>query len=383
MNPLPLQELILYTWKHSRLYRELWEKRGFNPNKDFSGPNDLKRVPITTKGDFLSMRTQKRALVSSKDYFYFVNPSSGTSATPLISLHERYLVPGYYNFIESMPQCRYSSVLVLRPGPYANAFIGAALRDKFYHRGSIIAIGDPRELTFSAHIAREISMDRLVGDPATVNRFARNLQAADFLPSRITFLHIAGEPLTSAAVSLLRKLYPNAFTLFTYGISESPSFIGIRSSLCSNLEKIHPNAYHLCTDTLVIEEVDGSLVITAPYLIPTPLIRYDTGDRIIVRDNFECSCGFPKGRIGIIGPRFDGKSYKIGTMALKAEAIQGILSAMSDFVTDDFVLQLEQIVEKGQLIVSPILTLRPAGSVPTLLITSAIQEIIENDRRIG
>ncbi|KKS38270.1 MAG: hypothetical protein A3G49_02410 [Candidatus Sungbacteria bacterium RIFCSPLOWO2_12_FULL_41_11] len=382
MKPTKLVELINYVWQNSNFYRELWKRNEFFPEKDFQNDNDLKKIPILTKEDLLSISVQDRTIFTSNNYYYFADISSGTGGRPLITIKSHHFIPPYYNFIQKLTNKSPKSCLMLRPASNAAASIGAGLQGQFFPPGSIISLGDINDFILSANIAREMEVDWLGIRPSTAVSFAKTLEQQGYSPSHIMFLYLTGEPLTSAAISLLKHVYPRALILYIYAMTEGPSSMGMRSSLCATLEAISPNAYHLNTQDFIFETVNGLSIVTALHQLPAPLIRYNTGDRMIIKNGFKCSCGFSDGTIGVIGPRDSEKSYKIGNFVFREEAIKRALGKLTGFFTEDFELQIEQITENNLLLLFLCLTIRPINE-PTPFITSTIKEILEREVRIS
>ena len=378
MEPISLAELVRYTWKYSDFYRKFWEQHGFNPEKDFHGDNNLEKIPILTKEDLLSVPLKHRSILRSRDCHYFLDISSGTTKRPLVILKPYHAMSPYFRFIENLDKGLRSSCLILRPPTYATAFLGAGLQGQYFPLGSLISLGNTNDLIFSAYLAKETETDWLMARPSDAVRFATILEQQGYPPSNIMSLYITGEPLTLAAISLLKRLYPNATTLYVYAMTEGPSSMGLRSSLCATLDVISPSAYHLDTHNFFFEAVNGLSVVTALHKMPTPLIRYSTGDRIIIKDDVECSCGFPKGTIGIIGPRAGEKSYKIGGYTFQTEEIRRVLQKLSDLVTGDFTLQIEQVADSARLLNLLHFVIRPVNN-PTPFLTQIIAEILEQE----
>lgn len=376
MKPLSLHELVNYAWQHSNFYRELWESKGFNPEKDFRSNNDLKKIPTLTKSELLSTSVKSRSILNSNGGYYFTAISSGTTTHPLISLQSYFVKPSYYRFIESQIRGLRSSVLILRPASHATAFLGATLPEKYFPQGSIFSIGDIANYTASAHIAKEIEVDSLVARPSDAVRFAAVLKQEGYSLSRITFVWITGEPLTSAAMSLLKSLYPEAVIFYVYAMTEGPCSMGMKSSLCSSLDTLGPGAYHLNTEDFIFEIGRKTSIVTALHKIPTPIIRYETGDSMLIKENFQCSCGFPVGTICIIGPRDGENSYKIGGCFFHAGDIQKVLKSFPELVTTDFILRIEQKIIDNRLENHLRFTIRPVG-VPTDFVIEMIREALK------
>ena len=381
MKPTSLKELVRYTWDSSNFYRTFWERQGFNAKRDFKKTSDLDKIPILTKEDLLATSTRERTTLLAQDRYYFAAISSGTAARPLISFQSQFSAPSYYRFIEGNIKRPYSSVFILRPASYAAAMIGATVPEKYFRPGSIISLGETSDLTSSATLAREVEADMLVARPSEAIRFAAVLEKQGYSPSRIMLLYGTGEPLTSAATSLLKRSYPDALILYNYAMTEGPASLGMRSSLCATLDALSPSAYHLNMHDFIIEEVGGSSIVTALHIIPTPLIRYDTRDHIAIKRDLSCSCGFPVGAVGAIGPRVGEQSYKIGGYTFRAEEIRHALQKLPELVTDDFVLHVEQTAIGMRLVNSLRFVIRPVG-VPTPVLAGIIAKVLEREIRV-
>jgi len=382
MKPITLLELINYTWKNSDFYRQFWGRRGFNPDRDFHDDNDLGKIPILTKEDLLSVPAKRRSMIDLKDNYYFTVFSSGTTTNSLVGIQQEYIMAPHHEFIENLGRNSYSSVLVLRPAIYALGFLGAGIFGKLYRPGSLFSLGDVNDFVFSAKLANEIEADRLIARPSDAIRFASALKQSGYSPSKINFLQITGEALTSATISTLKNLYQKALIFYNYGMTECQSFMGTKSSLCAELEMINPGAYHINTRDFIFEIIDDSSVITTLSKMPTPLIRYNTGDQIIVKENFQCSCNFQKSSIGIIGPRVSGKSYKIGGCNFQTEEIKRVLKKISGLVKEDFKMQIEQVSDGTNVLNFLRFTIRPLGN-PTPLLTNIILDTLNQEMRVN
>lgn len=377
MHPISLSELIKYTWQHSDFYRHFWNQHGFDPTKYLMGEMDFKKIPIIAKEDFLSVPARGRSILDPTDWYYFTAISSGTTAPPMVCFQSCFPTPSYYHFLVSLLEKPVSSTLILRPASYASAIIGGTLRETYFNHGSIISLGEPGDLAATARLAREINTDQIIARPSEAIRLAPALSETGYAPEQISFLWMSGEPLTNAISTLLKKLYPQALVLYSYAMTEGPNMLGLRSSKCEKLDILGPNTYHLNTDNYIFEVVDGLLVVTALYKIPTPLIRYKTADIAVIHENFKCSCGFKQGPIVGIGARNGNQSYKISGVTFRSHDIASILQTMRELVTDDFTLFIEQRADSNRLVTDIRLTMKPVILPPNPLIASNVKKTLE------
>ena len=376
MHPISLSELIQYARRHSDFYRRFWDQNGFDPAKHFTGEMDLKKIPLITKEDFLSVPARSRSMLDPTDWYYFTAISSGTTAQPMVCFQSCFPTPSYYRFFTDLLEKQASSVLIIRPASYASALIGATLRETYFNPGSIISLGEPDDLASTARLAREIEADQIIARPSEAIRLAPILSKIGYPTEKIIFLWMSGEPITNTISELLKRLYPRAMVLYIYAMTEGPSMLGMRSSRCETLDTLGPNTYHLNTDGYLFEIVGESLVVTTLYKIPTPLIRYKTADRAIISENIKCSCGFEQGPVVSIGARNGNHSYKISGVTFRSEEISSILETLVGLVTKDFSLHIEQQAKDNRLVTVLHLFIRPVVA-PSPLIIGAVREALE------
>jgi len=191
------------------------------------------------------------------------------------------------------------------------------------------------------------------------------------------FLYVPGEPLTNSVYLLLRELYSNALIVAAYSLTEAGVTLGHNSSYCTNLYSASRNTYHLNIQDAFYEVVNNTLVITVLHPLPFPIIRYDTGDRVIIKENFKCKCGFSQGPVAIIGPRETKSSYKIGAFIFRREHVDTILQQYSLLFKKDFILYLEQEKIGTNLMSVPHLVLSPRIIKPHPRYTRKIGKIFE------
>ena len=382
MHPISLSELIQYTWRHSDFYRHFWNRHGFNPAKHFTGEKDLKKIPLITKEDLLSVPARSRSILDPTDWYYFTAISSGTTAQPMVCFQSRFLTPSYYRFFTGLLKQPALSILILRPASSASVLLGGALRETYFNPGSIISLAEPGDLVATARLTREVEADQIIARPSEAIRLAPFLSETGYSPERISFLWMSGEPLTTAISILLKKLYPRATVLYLYAMTEGPNALGMRSSRCETLDALGSNTYHLNTDGYLFETVDESLVVTILDNIPTPLIRYKTADRAIIRENVKCSCGFKQGPVVSIGARNENRSYKIGGVTFRSEEITSVLKTLMVLVTEDFALHIEQRAENDRLVTVLHLSTRPIAA-QSPLIARAVREALEQKLQVA
>jgi len=382
---MSLAEIIRYTWEHSSFYRAFWGEHGFSPEQ-FGTVDDLHAIPILTKERLAQVPLSERTIKTPGTAHYLADISSGTTQTPLVVLKSNHIPSAHFAYAQARAgACQ--SAMVLRPGVFGTAFLHGGMNAGYFPRGSTVSMGDPRDIPFSAYLAKEIAMDFLVARPSDAIRLAHALTVVGYSPERVTTICCSGEPLTTASASLLSDLYPTATILFAYGMTECPAFLGLRTSNCTTLSTIGPGTYHLDTDAFYFEEYDGRALITTLVPLPTPLIRYDTGDQIQMSKTVSCACGYTSGLIGSVGPRTT-HAYKIGGCSFSLTAVRQALATLEGLVTDDFRLEIEQVRTPADTLALDIrLAIRPAGVATPLLIESVLQALkqmpVQKTRSLG
>jgi len=354
-----LGEVVAKAWKQNAFYRDFWRKNNFSA-EPFSA-KEFSRVPILRKSDLLEMNVRDRSTFLNKEKYHFAIASSGTTASPIVSLHNETPIAPYYSFITQ--RCSYSALLVLRRSSYN--FLPLVAVSQYCTPGTIMAEGDLDDLDYTARIAAEIRMDHLATSPSIAVRFGKILAKQGFPLHGVTFLYVSGEPLTHAAYLVLKELYSNALIVNGYSITEAGATMGHSSSYCVNLHSKSRNAYHLNTRDAYYEVIDGNLVVTILRNLPFPLIRYDTGDKVVLEDDFSCTCGFGTGSIAVVGPRDGLKSYKIGATVFRVEEFKSVLEEeLSTLFTSDCEVYIEQEKIGQSLLAAPTLILRPKFMTP-------------------
>ena len=307
--------------------------------------------------------------------------SSGTSHKQSLMLPQRQFIASPYHcyFNEVIAKnVNYSTLLPLREN--TDYLVLGLIMSKILKPDLLVVPSDVYNQDISAYIASQTKVDFIITQPTAAVYFANLLKTVKYPPTNITVLYLSAEPMTNAAHKLIRQLYPNAKILYWYGMTEVCATIGMRSSICNTLENLHPNAYHLNTRDFISEIENNSLVITQLYKTPFPLIRYHTGDKIVIKEVAPCTCAFPNDKIVIVGPRENLRSYKIGSMIFRAEDIESLLvEHCSNILTKDFRLEIESIATNDQLLIDPILYLKPLKETPSLELTQKIIYLLEKD----
>lgn len=372
-EPSRLQHLVRKTWKESAPYQDLWRENGLT-FENLSKLEDLSSIPVMTKEHLLSYGLKDRANIDATK-FYYLTLSGGTTAEPTHSLVTEYIAPTVYTFFKRHKKT--SSVLIVRPAVFASAMLGgtASSNSNFFDGGSIIALGDPEKLSITAKLGKALETDFLIIRPSAAVRFAHELQRIGYDPYHIEFLWVTGEPLTQQCYELLKRLYPRALIVSFYAITEAPSALGIRSSLCSALDSLSTHAYHMNTEGHYFENKNDDFLITSYTTSPVPLIRYRIGDNVRLFPGFQCSCG-QTGLVGLVGTRKNIGTYKFNGFTFKVQDVSRILESFEGLTSTRFNLKLEEEVVTEKLLTK--ITLELGEPKPSQMILMTLERALLN-----
>jgi phenylacetate-CoA ligase len=302
-----LRQIVRCAYDNVELYKRKWRRAGVHPD-DIATPGDLKRLPITTKGDLRqSFPDGIRSSRYRPDDCYTVG-TSGSTGTP-VRIHvspEKALL----DFALSVP--RYMAGM-------PPVTIGAAVRDFFLRRDiAYMSIVVKEESAYeslygrmfqtmrhtvvdsleppSVHI-RLINAKRpryLLSYPSTLRNICITAGERGIRMHRPRLIMTVGEVVDNHLRGLVKRVFDTEL-LDIYGSVE----LGFIACECPRHEGLH-----LFTWKVVIELLDedgrevppnraGSVVVTDLFNEATPIIRYNGLGDYAVRKEGWCSCGRP------------------------------------------------------------------------------------------
>lgn len=151
-------------------------------------------------------------------------------------------------------------------------------------------------------------------------------------PPIVPLVFYAGEPLAEGARALLRTVWKTEAVRSAGYASVDAGFIGYPCVHCTGTE------HHLAAEYVHLEIIDEEAVVTSMFRPDHPLIRYATGDRVLLLEG-TCPCGSPDPRFMLQG-RVDGVMNLWGCrVALQdfdnALAACGLMPTARQLVIDD------------------------------------------------
>lgn len=346
---------LVQTSKYSKFYRK---KYGKIPS--MKTWEDFEKLPFLTKQELVGTSPFDRLYVP-ENKVYAITISSGTTGgtQPFVSFKSRYGKDTINNYKKFFKELKIKRNLALFPSP--NRAIGFSKITGIDFPTTII--GDVRELQKTAFITSEARVDSIQTTSTILLKFLPVLEKVYNL-DKLKFVDLGGEFSTKEEYKLIKAKLPKCIIRFGYGSAEAPeSARGCDTLLIAGGPQFqHPSPMYF------IEIVDsesgkilgfgkeGEIVVTSLYVIPTPMIRYKTGDLGIMTHK-KCRCGKEyilevKGRSNFDSLRFQG-------VVLDAQRIQDAVISASNFIESDFSLHVyekrfKKEVIKTQLIIEVI-----------------------------
>ena len=79
-----LNHILVSAYRYVPYYRKIMETSGYNPIKDYSGPNDLTILPITTKEDIQKAGIEATSRIANNNQNSYHINTSGSTGIPFI-----------------------------------------------------------------------------------------------------------------------------------------------------------------------------------------------------------------------------------------------------------------------------------------------------------
>ena len=324
-----LREVILYASEDSPLYKRRFLESKVSPS--IQNSSQLKALPFTTKDD-LRQSYPFGFLATSMEKVIRYGESTGTTGNPTSSYMtyedwER----GTVWLERSFAHYFSPNDIVFVAIPYELAFAAYDIDRALENVGvTVVAVGTLNQI---CPWDRTLEMMRTLHPAAIVCAPTRALRLYDMFlekgynPSDVGLktLFYVGETCSFAKLNKIAKMW-NVSLITGYGTTETCS-LGL---ICPH------GKLHLTEDRFYFEIVDpetgfslekgerGELVLTTLFAEAMPLIRYRTGDIVIIEDR-PCSCGLPQRTLQHYG-RFDERILWKGMSILKFDLEETVLS---------------------------------------------------------
>lgn len=276
-----LKEFLVFAYEHSPFYKEEFDNAGFNPYQ-FESIDDYKRIPIIDKSVLLNNNDKVHS-----DYHFDKLIQSETSGTS-------------------------GATLKFKRNEEWDSAARAALWRGYHWYG--VKPWDRNGYFWGYNI-----------DPSKV----RKTRLEDWLQNRFRVFSYDEKDITEFAYKLKRASYVGGYSSMIYETAKMVNRLGINKDIDLKLirgtsEKIYESYQdevikafgrritsqygssesgciafecpcghmHIAMENVVVEEVDGEIVVTNLYSHSFPIIRYKLGDSIVLADEkMKCECG--------------------------------------------------------------------------------------------
>ena len=276
-----LRKVLVSAYLHVPYYRETMRRADYDPRRDYSGPEDLRMLPVTTKTDVKERNTAAFVKEGTDLSRCFWDASSGSTGIPLTTYrnpHER-----------AMQIAKWLRVLLLNG--YSGREKVMSLSSLAKHPGKSIVMekfGPLRRLVVSFRLAPERMVDLFLdyqpdvlwGARTLLDLMALELMRRGVQPKPLKVVVGAAEAVRASSRRLCQEVFGTEM-LEVYGSVEMGGNIAYETRAHDGL--------HLCEDLVYFEFLDehgepvppgkpGRVVLTDLVGDVMPFIRYDQGD---------------------------------------------------------------------------------------------------------
>jgi len=299
-------------------YRNKYRQAGFS-SISLDRVEDVRHIPLLHRSELAHCPVGQRHYMPWQETL-FAGYTSGTTSGDLFPLLRNYN-------IGEPPDIEMYKVLLLPVQPWRVI----AYAETFRKKKAFVVCGDMHNMEVTASMAQIFAVDTIYATPASILLLVPYLQKYRALASvRSLILH--GEPLSNARRESIQRTFPHAAIHIQYGLSE----IGNVSSSCPGdqsgaLFHLDEHFWYETVDAETGEAVplgkQGELILTTLEYVPTPLIRYRTGDLAVLVS--ECSCN-KKTRAFVLLGRIGFDVIKIGGFEFRAAAFEKGIEGIPD-----------------------------------------------------
>lgn len=372
--------------RYSNFYRLKYKRAGFNPFTDFNIIDDVKKIPLLTKKEFVETNPSQ-LLFSSGREARAVFPTFGTTTgQSLITFHSIDRSGGKI----FLSQIRQKKILLLAKSfriPQLYLYLTNLKQTK--QGAKHVLAGDISNLPNSCQLASKLKVDHIYATPTLAIMLKKYLVNYPDLQKNLRSLSLAGEVVSKEKRKLLKELYPNKEIFINYGMAEIG---GAPAVQCHALTQRKEVLFHLRVDDFYFEIIDpdtekevpfgkqGELILTTfqSYTTATPLIRYKTGDMASFRKN-DCPCGALGPLLKIYG-RINYDIVRAGGFELRSEMLEKSLINLSSFLKNEFEVHIHEtfIENKPKIKVALNLSLKKGIKETPELKQKIVNELLEN-----
>lgn len=276
------KELIDFAFNYSPYYQKKFESLNISRN-EIQSLNDLTKLPVLEKDELRANASEINSTYKFKKVI--VSETSGTSGQPL-----KFLKSEEWDSMNRAAMYRGYSWYGINPWDKNGYFWGynisskdqfkISLLDKLQNRFRIFSYNEEEIINFTKKLQ---SADYIGGYSSMIYEVAKRINTIEGIekPKNIKLIKGTSE-----------KIYDNyhAETLKAFG-SKIRSEYGAAEAGLIAFEC--PEGYmHVNSENVIVEEINGEIVVTNLMSKSFPIIRYKLGDKITLASNdFKCKCG--------------------------------------------------------------------------------------------
>lgn len=306
-----LKELLQFAYQYSSFYKEEFDRVGFNP-KSFNSMEDYKRIPIISKQDLLA---HKDGVLSNYQFKKrIMSETSGTSGATL----------KFYRNIEWDSAARAAlwrgyHWYGVRPWDKNGYFWGYNNDPKKVRITKILDWLQNRFRVFSYNETdiRQFA-EKLKNNTTYIGGYSSMIYETAKIVNKLGIgddIHL--KLIRGTSEKIYESYQKEVQKAFGRGIT---SQYGSAESGCIAFECPSGNM-HIAMENVVVEDVDGEIVVTNLYSHAFPIIRYKLGDSVKLADEgFKCKCGRAHPVItdilGRVGKKIIGKQSSYPSLTL-------------------------------------------------------------------
>lgn len=322
-----IQQVLKFVWEspYSSFYREKYQKAGVEL-AGIKSIDDFKKIPYLTKQEILAVNPEKR-FYEDKSKGEIISVSHGTTiGSPMVFLRTKDPLP-YGSFFSSLVlQTGVKRIMLLR-WPFSYQFIYR--HPDFSSKKIQKFLGNIYDLKMSVKIIKELKIDGLSATPTILFDAIPYFKEEGIL-EQIKYIGTGGEGVSKEKFQYFKDNFPNAFIKFGFANTEA----GHLGYQCPYLADSYPVYFHPLKDHLYYEVLnnkgENELVVTTLFKSDFPLIRYKTGDSVLLEYK-KCPCKETT-RIKVIG-RIGFYNVKVGDYFITEEAVGKAIAVISGYLS--------------------------------------------------
>jgi phenylacetate-CoA ligase len=329
-----LKKVLVSAYLHVPYYRRIMQNSGYNPIKNYSGPNDLLYLPITSKEN-IKKEGLKAFIKEGTDLNrYYSVSTSGSTGIPL----RAYMT----SYGRSIKNANYTRLLFMNGASIRHKQMAIRRPDRCQKRKSIYQrFGIFRSFTINylEHSTEEIvdaffayKPDILLGNRSHLDLMALEMYRRGIKANGLKILMTGAEVLHDHNRKLFREQF-GVDVVENYGSMELGALA---------YETQEHNGLHLSEDLYFYEFLDenedpvspgefGRVVVTDLTNTLMPFIRYDQGDLVIFEYTSNLN-GYPERRLTKIIGRDDDYTMLPDGKRVHAQSLYKVVARHEDII---------------------------------------------------